>query len=287
MRSRPLLATALGAVLALLMSSTAGAETAIGGLTVQRVPTGLRVTGTPAYSGLHAVAAEDAAADSTIDMAGADLRGATVGLSPDARSVVFTFLVGDMLPDPVNSAPGLIFTWDLVVDGKPGFFLQAGRVGTASALTPPSGEPAFGVFENGEDGFSEVGAVTGELGGGVVRWIVPLSMVGAKSNSTIGQGRDVPTGSAIGVPGYVYFNDNLGGDAITLDAVTLPGTVQLGIAPGGTPADQVATTTTAALKSGKIDSVLPAPAPGDYIVVARTCSAADDCTLASTDVTVS
>lgn len=285
---RGLRAAAASAALLVLAATPGAAEPTaeVTALSAQASSTGISVTGKATFAGHAVVVGEDAPGDATQKGIGADISGATIQLAPNGRDLIFTFAIADQPPAPVTAGMTINYNWGIAVDGnETGLFLSSGRAGLDGIS--PSAEPFFNVSQNGEDGFSHVASVTGKMAGGVVQWTVPMAVIGAKPGSAIGSGYgDVQPGSHAGVPGVVTYYNNFGGDAIAVADYTLPGAVQLGIAPVGTPDDQIATTTAASLKSaGTFSQNLPLPAePGTYTVLARACATAEVCSTRTTTV---
>ena len=266
---------------------TAASSADLTALTASASSTAINVAGKAIFAGDTVVVGEDAAGDAQQKAVGADVVGATIELASGGRDLIFTFKIGDQLPAPAFAAPTINYNWGIAVDGKDtGLFLAAGRAGLDGI--DPSTDPIFAVNQNGPDGFAPVASVEGKMADGVVQWVVPMSVIGAKPGSMIGSGYgEVQPGSHGGVPGVItYYTNNLG-DYIAVDDYTIPGSVKLGIAPEGTPVETIEATTAAAFKNGgAFAATLPLPAEaGTYTVVARACAVADVCSVRTTTVT--
>lgn len=287
--TRRLRVAVAAAALLVLPATASSADVAaeVSSLTASATATGVQVAGKASFAGDAVTLGEDPAGDATQKGIGADITKASVELAPGGRALVFTFDIGDQPPAPVSAGVTINYNWGLVIDGSDtGLFLSAGRAGLDGIN--PTTDPFFNLSQNGPDGFTHVASLQGKMADGVVQWTVPLSALGAKPGSVIGSYGEVAPGSHAGIPGVITYYNNFGGDAITVDDYTVPGSVMLGIAPAGTPVDQIAATTPASLRStGSFTGTLPVPAsPGTYTVVAVGCATADVCSVATTDVTI-
>lgn len=280
---------AIAVLTALVLPATAsGAATSaqLTSLTATATATAVQVQGKAVFAGDAVTIGEDAAGDAEQPGVGADITAASVELV-DGRTLVFTFKIADQPPAPVSAGPAINYNWGLVVDGSDsGLFLSAGRAGLDGIN--PSTEPIFNLSQNTPNGFLHVATLEGKMADGVVQWVVPLSLIGAKPGSVVSSTGEVQPGSHGGVPGVITYYDNSGGDAIDVGPYTVPGTVMLGIAPDGTPVEEIAATTKASLRNtGAFSELLPRPAePGTYTVLAVACAAPDVCTTSTTPVTL-
>lgn len=280
---------AIAVLSALVLPATAtGAATSaeLTSLTASATATGVQVQGKALFAGDAVTVGEDAAGDAQQPGVGADITAATVELV-GGRNLVFTFAIGDQPPAPVSAAPTINYNWGLVVDGTDsGLFLSAGRAGLDGIN--PSTDPIFNLSQNGPEGFLHVATLEGKIADGVVQWVVPLNLIGAKPGSVVSSSGEVMPGSHAGVPGVITYYNNTGGDAIDVADYTVPGTVLLGIAPEGTPVEQIDATTPASPRNtGTFSELLPRPAaPGTYTVLAVACAAPDVCTTGTTSVTI-
>ena len=282
------LRVAIAVLCALVLPATAsGAATTaeLTALTASATATAIQVQGKAVFAGDPVTIGEDPAGDTQQPGMGADITGASVELV-GGRNLVFTFAIADQPPAPVSAGPLVNYNWGLVVDGADtGLFLGAGRAGLDGLN--PSTETVFNLSQNTPDGFLHVATLQGKMADGVVQWVVPLGLIGAKPGSVISSTGEVRPGSHAGATGILTHYDNTGGDAISVGEYTVPGTVMLGMAPAGTPVDQITATTPASLRnSGIFSELLPLPAePGTYTVLAVACATPEVCTTRTTDLT--
>lgn len=277
----------VSAALLVLPATASGAAVSaeVSSVTASATASAISVTGKAIVSGDPATVGEDPAGDAQQKGVGADITGATIELV-GGRNLVFTFNIGDQPPAPVGASPTINYNWGLVVNGvDTGLFLSAGRAGLDGIN--PSTDPIFNLSQNSEDGFLHVATLTGKMADGVVQWTVPMGLLGAQPGSVIGSYGEVAPGSHGGVPGVITYYNNTGGDAITVDDYKVPGSVMLGIAPAGTPIEEISATTPASLRNtGAFSGQLPLPTePGTYTVVAVACAAVDVCSTGTTSVT--
>ncbi|HYT30612.1 MAG TPA: hypothetical protein VEN82_07525 [Actinomycetota bacterium] len=220
---------------------------------------------------------------------GTDIGTATIQANLTAGTLTFTI---NILNPPPNLAgpPFFVYDWQIAVDGVDnGYFLQAGNVGGF----PPQAGTFFSLCQNTASGFDcTLAALQGTLASGVVQIVLPMSDVGAVPGSVISSGHSLGTAPTIAStfsPSALLFYDTGGDDAVAADYTT-PGAVKLGIAPSTVPPNQVDASTPATVgPTGAYKGSLPKPAPGTYVVVAKSCNgsgAALVCAIASKIVTV-
>lgn len=251
----------------------------------------ISVTGQATFVDLPAQVGEDPAGDATVSGAaggqapvGDDLTTATIA-RPDAFANELRFTLGIAnQPPELNGTPEVIhYNWDISVDGGSPLTLQAIRT---AQFASPGAEPVFRLLNCAEGSCATVAELSGTMADGEVTWQVPMSQINAVAGSVIAQGGNVV--STLGASGAVWFV-NLGGDQMFVVDYTVPGpTVQLGIAPAGTPAASVPLTASATVEpTGAFAGTLSTPdTPGDYIVVAKACNGPDNCGLATTTLSV-
>ena len=213
-----------------------------------------------------------------------------VGTTSSNSTFNVTFTIGD--PNPVlpnGSYPGMVYLLPLMVGVEDtGLFLMAGSSDGGNTT------PALAVMRDGADGFTTVSKVNGSLGNGKLVWKIPLSTIGApKPGAAISQGGAASAEVRTGMTEVVYCCTTADWfEQYTVDTeYFLPGaTVNLGIAPAGTPIGQVALTKAATIpnwSNGAFSGALAKPdTPGDYIVVAEACYTGSDCVRSSTPLTV-
>lgn len=289
-RSRMLVPLAAGVTLLLVapaggVVAQEGDSTHVDSLEATASGTEVHVAGSATFVDIPAEVVLDPSGDSLQPGTGADVAGGTISRPVGSKNLVFTLELADQ-PPAVNGTPGILYLWPVASDANDGgLFLMAGRMGTVST------DPSFELGQNDSDSFSTITSLQGRMEDGVVEWTVPMSMIGAKpGGGTVSQGglNDTPVGTINGWPSLFWCCVII--DSFSADDYTIPvATVELGIAPAGTPVDQVPLTTAADVDpatgefSGAIDaSTLPA---GDHVVVARACYGAASCGLGSAAVT--
>lgn len=228
---------------------------------------------------------------------GDDLTTATIS-RPDPLADTVTFSVGVANPPPVlmGVPETLVYNWDFSVThsgGAPGqepilYELRAQR----TALYPRLGaEPYFALARCAPVGTSKncrMGiALQGRMRDGVVEWDVPLDLIGAWAGGVINnRSLDIwlTASGAVStnavVPDQAFFDE----ESYT---VRVP-EVRLGIAPGGTPANQVELTQYGFIDSGgEFRGTLPKPfEPGTYTVAVEACYGPGNCDLATQDIVI-
>lgn len=219
----------------------------------------------------------DPQGDARVPAGGFDLGDSTVvadysGTSP--RLVVEQQIFGGM-PDEDGNPPGMGFSWPIKI-GDGGGDPQWLAAGSAGTNFTPSDTWWTGLCVNGEGGWICDTPVPGTVTEDAITWSVPFTMVGARA------GRTVSASSAHGgrPNSFVWPSVLVTAGLISTDTATapieyvIPGSVEAGIAPAGTPLGAVpwSAETPFAHKTGTYQLNLPAPADaGDYAVWVRTC----------------
>ena len=128
-----------------------------------------------------------------------------------------------------------------------------------------------------------VGEVDGQMHAKGITYKVPVATLSA-AGAVLEQNYD-GVASSYGASGAQWY---IGGDRMAMDSYTVHApTVQVGVAPAGTPDAEVALTNTAPVgKTGSFTTAVPTPATaGEYKVVAKACLG-DSCGLTSTPLLV-
>lgn len=301
MRKRIVGPVALGLLL-FAVSGPAGADpgeaTHVDSLSATVGSSTIGVTGTATFVDVAALLGEDAAGDAFLANIGADLTTVTVS-RPDPKGNTLKFTVGIAdLPPTLNGVPEFVaYDWQFGIHaGDPEmqtqYRLHAQRTAQANSLGGVN--PVFILYKcvfNPQTGINECtqqASLTGKMGDGVVEWNLPMSRIKAQAGSIITQaGTGIfSSGSASGALWGVPILDTAGMD---IDYVVPGATVQLGIAPEGTPPELVPLTGTGTvnLTTGGFSGTLPKPAqPGAYTVAAQACYGSASCALAATTITV-
>ena len=223
----------------------------------------VEVAGLATFSGAVLSQASDPVGDGVAD-AGADLVGAEVVVRPEQEDVSVRVALTDVPvvrnPDDstksVAGAPGVVYTLAFSVDG----------VAHEVRFARTSQSPTAALYRC-DDACVELETLHGRIGtgGADVRLAIPLaSLGGAELLSDIG----LTVGIGDGDTGTVGLMDELA----LPDAELLGPVVELGVAPAGTPAEEVAFTAQALLGDGAfLGTVDLEGSQGDLDVWARAC----------------
>lgn len=244
----------------------------------------IQVTGTATFVGAQGFVGDDAWADSKTPAPGTDLTWASIERPPGSDGLTFTMALTDM--PPTGGTAGYVYHWSLGVDGRDEGLMLEAAFGAVDCVTGEATAPIFRVVR---DGFEEVARLQGSFAGSRVTFRdVPMQSIGASAGSMISSPREGVV-SSTGIAGCVSYR-NTGGDFMAVGDYVVPEeTVQLGIAPAGTPVSDVPLTSAATLgaEGSSFSGSLGAPGkPGDYVVVARACYVPDVCGVKSMTVTV-
>lgn len=273
-----------------LTGQGAFAATGVGSVSATPGANSVSVTGAATFTDVPVLVGEDGTGDALIPAGGFDVSTATISRVPGSANLTFTFGVADAVPT-ANAVPGAMYVWTLAVDGNDvGYWLSASRV----SGQPASANPGFALNQTtASQSFSTVAALSGSMANGTVSWTVPLTRINATSGSVISFGNQGTgfSGTITGANGAGYCCTPV--DDMFVDDYTVPGpTVQLGIAPAGTPVDAVpmssnASVGTISAGTGSFSGAVARPSqPGSYVVVAKACYGAGNCGTSSTTITI-
>lgn len=257
---------------------------------------GLKITGSAALAALEATkVAEDASGDSRIP--GTDIVGGTIQ-ALGGGVTRFTMEIGNMGPGGV-SVPGVVHhSWDLsVVTGAKGsdVTLKAINGGAViyGALEGGSPEaPSFAVQNCAPDPQTGQNTCTSTYISGAftaagVTFDVPNTLIGLQTGSLVYAG-EYGMFTNLGASDVIWFSGPNGTESVLHANYAVPaGDVLVGLAPAGTPVEEVELTTTVPVKGTAYTTTLPKPAAGDYVVVAQACHGGVCGPLTSKAVTVS
>lgn len=214
---------------------------------------------------------EDPEGDSTAPGLGTDFGDVTIAANPVARRLTYAIEVYDMLPGIGQMAPAYGYTLPIAVDGNfgPGYFLASGNAGSSF---PPAAGPWRALCTAPAGSYGCETPLTGTMTAAGITIELPYSRVGIAPGSLVEPGSAVGCGGGICTTVWagLLFN-NAGGDSGFLAGYKVPGEVMVGIAPAGTPPNQVVTDTPAEPGTGGQWTATTAAAPGSHIVVARSC----------------
>ena len=255
----------------------------------------VNVTGQASFSNFTKLVGEDPA-DALVPGIGTDIRNIKISRVAPNGKINFTLEIGDQ-PATLNGMPETVaYYWDITVqngESSSSYELWAAR--SAQWAAAGSTNPIFRRYvcvldpTTGQNTCGTAVNVTGKMADGVVEWQLNASQINAQAGSVItGTAIEVSPTAAGAVWGVVRLD---GSGASQSEQFDVPGaTVKLGIAPAGTPVENVvldgvgSVNTSTQTFSGALDK--PAAGPGNYIVVAEACFGADNCALSSTPLTV-
>lgn len=284
--ARPFAALSLLA-LAAVASGASAAGTSLSGLSADYDGTDVVVSGSVAFAPLAGPVTAPAGTDATGDgtLPGGDLSAASIAVDAGVTTATFRLGIANGLPDPVGATP--VFLWPVSVDGvDSGYALMGARAGTSLGGVPQ--QPFLRLTKSTAAGsFSTVATLGGSVTSTAVTWEVPLSSIGAAPGSVISQGSAFQGSvqSVVGVGGVVTLSGP-GSDSMTVDDVTLPNRVSVGIVAAGKVAKYTGAATVDSY-DGSFEATLPAPkTPGDYTVYVKACSVSTDCTVGSVPVRI-
>lgn len=264
------------AVMAIPVSAHEDETTHVEQVTTSRSGNTLFVSGTATFVDQPATIMTDAG-DGTL----VDVTSGTISRAPGSTTLQFKLNIDA----PTTDFPNMVYLWPIAVDGgDTGLFLMGSRMGFVST------SPTFILARSGEGGFSTVTTLQGSLTASSISWNVPMFRLGANDGSVVSQGSGSSAEVRTGMAGGFYCcttGDQF--DSWFLEDYRVPGaTVQIGIAPAGTPPAQVSLSSSAVVTDSSFSGGLDVSglAPGDYVVVAKACYGSANCGLASTDVTI-
>lgn len=290
---------ALSAALVAAPSGAAPAATTVDTIAAEVSGSTITVTGAATFGGQDPVEVGfDGTGDALVSQGvGLDIDRMLIQRADGSSSnLVFTLdldgLTGGGIPEAFQ------YNWDIAVDGGAdgggsNWSIKAMRSGQASKPGQVNGWAALYscVLDDGPTGgftcspLADLQSVW-DAENGEIRISVPLFRINAGGGSTIeawGRNGDpvwIRTSAAGGLTGFVN------ADTAFHDPYQVPGTtVELGIAPVGTPAEFVDFTTQASVSNGSFAGTLTAPGTGQYDVYARACFGSN-CAVASQTVAV-
>lgn len=252
----------------------------------------LAVSGTATFVDTPGVVATDASGDAVPAMLGTDLTSGTISRDPATNNLVFSVGIADEVPGAFGVPEVMHYGWAFGVgeDGSGGYWLlQAVR--TAQAVQAGA-DPMFRLMQFRADGTccDPRAALTGTMALGKVTWTVAMSRISATTGTLLTPHPARPVQVQIGASAQQWLNSGQPDQMFYEDTYAIPGiTVQLGVAPAGTPLDQVNLTVNANVtqSTGAFSGAVPKPAsPGSYVVVAKACFVAGVCGMGSTTITI-
>lgn len=293
----PAFRSALASAIALvLLTGPAGAHpgggTHVDGISASLAGNSILVGGDATFVDTPVMVATDPIADSLLPRGGLDLIEAVIERpSPTASQLRFKLRLHDPVPTLV-AIPEVVhysFFFGVGPGGEEAqFLLQALRTAVANQ---PNAEPMFRLLRfNGTSCCTPVQFVQGTMTEQEIAWTVPMGPLGVTPGSTI---TAHPIGTRaiqiqLGASGAQWLNNGQPDFMYIDNDYEVPGArVSIGVAPEGTPVEQVALTGTTTLNGGSFAGVLPRPAAaGRYVVVAKACYTSTSCGTASTTIEV-
>jgi len=238
----------------------------------------------------------DAAGDAVVNGVGLDIAKGTISTNIAQSRLVFGLDLADGLPAPADGPPPAAsgFQWPVTVNGEDRTrWLGAGTTGSGNRFADWTGvchnETSMG-------GWDCALAVPGTITQAGVTWTVSFSQIapGVTRGSTIDGG-----GILCGIPCSIAWPPGLVGSLAPIDTggfpdtYVVPGKVEVGIAPLGTPPGAVNYNGTGNLttpSTGAFNGSVSAPAtPGDYSLFVKTCGGLQSsltCAVGTADVTI-
>jgi hypothetical protein len=298
-KTRSLVATtaAVAATILTLGSVPVGAHpeggTHVESITATAGATSIALTGTATFVDTAVVFAEDAAGDTSLKGLGTDLVKATIARPNPAKSELeFSIDIADEAQGIFTIPEVIHYSYFFAVgpDAASQWLLMGQR--TSQGQSTGSTEPVLNLHQFNADGTccASKGALAGSMSGGKVRWVLPMSRIQAKAGSVLEPHPSRAIQIQIGASGSQRRNDNQPDQMYSETTYVVPGaTVQLGIAPAGTPEAQVPLSVNAGVTAatGAFSGQLPMPATaGTYVVVAKACYGDGNCGIKSTTITV-
>lgn len=210
----------------------------------------------------------------------------------------FVLGIGNLLPAPVGSAPAVLHhNWGFTVQSgtsSTDLVLKAVNRGAVIATTAgrSATDPSFAVQTCSADPQTGQNTCTSQYVEGQytatgVRFVLDNAAAKLVSGAVVfpsGQGINVSPGAS----DVLWFTNGAGGDVMGAEDFVVPrGVVEVGVAPAGTPLEDVVLDAVRDAPGGAVTVSLPRPAAGSYVVVARACHGEQCGPLTSRPVTVS
>lgn len=235
--------------------------------------------------------ATDGSGDAAAPGGGVDVGDAAISTDLASKRLVFDLGLNDAVAN--GGSPSIGYLWAISVNGEDtGQWLGAGGPGTNFAPTTSGGAWLCTLTDAGWS--CPMGLQGGPTTDGVT-WTLPFF----RASPAVEPGSMIDMGGSYGGtprsftwPSFFNFAGlapiDTGGFA---DSYLVPGEIELGIAPTGTPATAVDYTSTANLNtsSGEFTGALTAPAAGAYTIYAKTCgglTSSLSCVIGTHDITI-
>lgn len=251
------------------------------------------VTGTAVFVDALVQVAEDPTGDASPGGLGTDLTKATISRPNAAKNELhFTMEIADEIPQAFALPEVIHYSFFFAVgpDAASQWLLMGLR--TSQAQAPGSTGPVLSLHQFRANGTccDPRGMVTGSMSGGKILWVLPMSMIQAKTGTLIEPHPARAIQIQIGASGQQRLNSNQPDQMFSETTYTVPGpSVELGIAPAETPESEVPLSVTATVNagSGAFSGKLTRPTEsGSYIVVAKACYGSGNCGIKSTTITI-
>jgi hypothetical protein len=213
----------------------------------------------------------DGSGDATVPRLGFDLGDAFITPNLAGKKLTLSLNVNDGVPGIDGIGPAAGYVWPLAVNGIDNNQWLA--AGTYVSGWLPKTEKWFELCSTNAGSYTCGNPVTGTMSASQISWTVPFNIAGPASyGSTFEVG-----GSTPGAPGVIPWAVVSGGSQFdTVDGVAgymIPGKVEVGIAPAGTPEGNVQYTSSGvfAPATSKFTVTAPKPAAGSYTLFAKSC----------------
>jgi hypothetical protein len=219
----------------------------------------------------------DAAGDVSPPKLGFDLGDASITPNLAGKRLTLALKVNDGLPGVDGIAPAAGYVWPIAFNGSD--TNQWLAAGTYVSGWLPKTEKWFELCTTTDGSYTCGNVVTGAMSATEVSWTIPFSTGGS---ATYGSTLEVG-GADPGAPGVIPWAVASGGSTFdTVDGVVgykIPGKVEVGIAPAGTPEGNVQYSSSGVFNPATGKFAVPAPKPaaaGSYTVFVRSCFGALD-----------
>jgi hypothetical protein len=239
------------------------------------VGSNVSVTGTLAL-GTDATGAtkvgSDGSGDATAPKLGFDLGDAFITPNLASKKLTLALKVNDGIPGVEGIGPAAGYVWPIAFNGVDNSAWLA--AGTVVSGWLPKTEKWFELCTTAAGSYTCGNPVTGAMSASEVSWTIPFNISGAATyGSTLEVGGATP-----GTPGVIPWAVVSGGASFdTVDGVAgymIPGKVEVGIAPAGTPEGNVQYTSSGSFIPATSKFTVTAPKPvaaGSYTVFVRSC----------------
>lgn len=216
----------------------------------------------------------DGAGDASPAGVGLDLGDASVTPDLVGKKLTLTLKVNDGIPGVDGIGPGAGYVWPIAFDGVDTNLWLAS--GTFVSGWPPKAGKWFELCSTNAGTYTCGNVVPGAMSASQVSWTIPFRGPGtAGYTATYGSSLE-PGAASPGSPATIPWAVVSGGnsfDTVPIGAYTIPGRVEVGIAPVGTQESKVQYSSSAAFnpETSKFTVAAPKPVAGSYTLFVRSC----------------